>query len=138
MKFNNAWIFPNGEIHYTHEQSHIIALQTFGLQENLYSKAKTIDFTESELRKHLNFDISYIAMKLGYIRITSFSDQFAVQHIGKIDEHMQNAILKAYYNLQQTYNVQFSCIAIEQFQTTSAVLFYNDLAGFKQYIKNAG
>ena len=129
-KFINAWVFPDGSFQYTDQKSHMLALQEFGLQEKLYEKAKLIQFSEDELQKHYDFDIGYIAMKLGYVRVVSFNNQFAVQYLGTLSSVQTSTIIRIALEMQHKQTT-FSCYAIEEFQSGNTS-FSSDLPSFKQ------
>lgn len=130
-KFINAWVFPDGSSQYTNQKSHMLALQEFGLQEKLYEKAKLIQFSEDELQKHYDFDIGYIAMKLGYVRVVSFNNQFAVQYLGALSSVQTSAIMRIALEMQRKQTITFSCFALEEFQSGNTS-FSSDLPSFKQ------
>lgn len=129
-KFINAWIFPDGSFQYTSQKSHMLALQEFNLQEKLYEKAKYIQFSDDELQKHYDFDIGYIAMKLGYIRVVSFDNQFAVQYLSTMSQEQIHSILKIAMEIQHTSKTIFQCYVVEEFQTNNSS-FCRDLPSFR-------
>lgn len=74
-EFFGAWITPTGEIHYTNSiNSHSKVIDELGIRQMLINAGKTINWTESERKMYFDNDLAYIAMKLGYIRVTSFMD----------------------------------------------------------------
>lgn len=74
-----AWIFPDGSIHETtNAQSHVISLKNLGLEKNLLDLSKTMDWTMDELDLGFNKDLACIALRLGYVRVTSFASSIAI------------------------------------------------------------
>ena len=134
-KFINAWVFPDGTSKYTNQKSHMLALQELGLQEKLYEKAKIIQFSDYELQQHYDFDVGYIAMKLGYVRVTTFNDQFAVQYLGTLTINQINEIIKIALDIQQLLPTAFQCYVLEEFQTEN-MSFNTDFLNFKKELLN--
>lgn len=83
--FYGAWIDLDGSVFYTTEdESHSESLRSANLYEKLRRLGKKLSWSTDELQKHLNLDIVYIALKLGYVRITIYNQQFAMQCLNRI------------------------------------------------------
>ena len=130
-KFTNAWVFPNGDFQYTDQKSHILALQEFSMQEKLYEKSKFVQFSSTELQKNYDIDVCYIAMKLGYVRVISFSNQFAVQYLKSLSTEQAYSIVKLALEMQCKSTMTFSCYALEEVLSRNTT-FSSDLPSFKQ------
>lgn len=74
-KFYGAWICPDGQIHWTSNiLSHSEVIDELGIREQLIDLSKSTVFSSHEIKHHLNLDLSYIALKIGYIRVTAYYD----------------------------------------------------------------
>ena len=88
-----AWICPDLSVHFTDNiQSHAKVIEELGIHNMLYDAAKNIQWSKSELNANCNTDLAMIALRLGYVRITTFKDQFNVEYGIKLDKYMQKII----------------------------------------------
>lgn len=99
FKFYGAWIDINGSIFYTNEiEHHSESLKSLNLYDELRKIGKTLIWSEDELKLHKNLDVVYIALKLGYIRITVFNSQFSIQCLKKITRCQKTSIIELHKN----------------------------------------
>ena len=107
-----AWITPNGDIHWTkHIESHAKVLAELGIADRLKEIAAANGWTY--------YDLAEVAMRIGYLRITNYRNQFGVEHGGV----MHSGQLIAIRSVFQQYSLDFwkaarekiSCFTVENF-----------------------
>ncbi len=121
LKFYGAWISPDGNIHETNDiVSHKRFFQALNLQDEILAASKKIIFTNKEIQLGYNKDLSFIAMKLGYVRITSIMNQVGIETVSdlsKINEQVKKSLFsfleKIISNIKNNYQ-----IVVEIFGTT--------------------
>lgn len=130
MQFYGSWIDPNGNIVITSsEQSHIKVIRQLNLEDELLSASNDIVWSNDEILKCHNIDPCYIAFKLGYIRVTSFYNQFAIQLNKKPTITQIFAIEKFHKSL---FNDNIEKYVIEYFNTFQYKYFdaFHELLAF--------
>lgn len=142
-EFFGAWITPTGEIHYTNSiNSHSKVIDELGIRQMLINAGKTINWTESERKMYFDNDLAYIAMKLGYIRVTSFMDQIGIESGIDIDDFSSdqiNSIETVYQKIRQKLYLNgilfVKSVIFEKFQTGQFIEF-NSFFDFLDYFKS--
>lgn len=123
--FYGAWICPNESIYWTNDiLSHSKVIDELGIRDTLIDASKSMKFSQHEIKQHLNVDLSYIALKLGYVRITSYYNQIGIQYendsYGCIP-HIQQVIGVCKILQDRLYRnggIEYDCIIVEQLSTT--------------------
>ena len=122
-----AWISPTQEIHWTSNiQSHSKVIQELGIREYLEEEGKKLSWTEDEKKMYFDSDLAYIAMKLGYIRITNFKGEFGIE-FGKESslKDSKYEIFEVIETLQKENNEDDIRITIEKFMSTNFESYYS-------------
>ena len=131
-----AWISPDGDILWTNNaNNHRLVIEQFKLREELEAKAEKLTYTEKEQIEHKNYDLPYIALKCGYVRITSCKNQIGVEMFKNIkrSSYQISAIVKTVTNFFQ--NDAIICLEIIS-ETDTSSEFFNLLLKFHQYLNN--
>ena len=105
-EFRGAWIFPDGEIYHTDNiDSHITVIQNeLHLQDELVKYSETIAWTKEQKERYLDLDFVYLAMRKGYVRATSFLDQFAIQGVAfPLEQKQIDAIFKVHEEMKTIF-----------------------------------
>ena len=115
--FKNAWITPDNNIFYIGSQSHDKFIDKLSIRQYLYTNSNTIKWSDTEINNHDNLDIVIIALKLGFIRITTYYNQFAVQIKTSITNEQENLIFDIYRKLNNellaSHNIEFTQFTLE-------------------------
>lgn len=116
-----AWITDNCEIYRTTDVlNHEHQLTSCNLDKHI--SLCNIEFSQNEISQHLDLDMRYKAFKCGYIRITSFENQLALECIISLMSTKQISTLGAY--IQETFDLStFKDIVIEDPLTHSTQFF---------------
>lgn len=138
-----AWIQPNGKIYWTDNAlSHELVINELKISKKLKNVARKMQWTHTELAMHLNTDLPYIAMKLGYIRITTYSTYFDIctgVDKKKLSKKQLQAISQVYSTLAaqlyESNKLIFTQIEFERFMQHSLETF-NSLYEFIEQCQN--
>lgn len=96
FKLQGAWITPSGNIHWTkHIESHAKVLDELGIAKQLK------DLAIANGWKY--YDLAEVAMRVGYLRITNYRNQFGVEYGGIINAGQISAIRSVF----QHYSLDF-------------------------------
>lgn len=138
-----AWIFPNGNVHYTSNiMSHSKVIDELNIRDELINQSKIIKFSDLEIKRHFNIDLSYIALKIGFIRISSFYNQLGIQFENDYSDirfvkhkHIIINLCNEFCNkTKKIYNISYENIIIEQLSsnTYKSFTYINDFFHFLQ------
>lgn len=112
-KLYGAWIFPNNKIYYTNViESHTKIINDLNIKSYLIDQSKQIKWTDDELKTFKKNDLSYVALKIGFIRILSFNTELAIESIQNIYSR-KTIILEAIKNIEKYKQCKFSEFIIE-------------------------
>lgn len=138
--FYGAWILPNGDIHWTNNiLSHSKVIDELNIRSHLEQIRNSLQFSQIELDRHFNSDLSYIALKIGYIRITSFYNQIGIQFENEINDIRyavnKDIIVYTCDKLIKKQNVTCDSVIVEQLSLQKHLHFnsYLDFISFMQY-----
>lgn len=110
-----AWITPTGEVHYTQNiQSHRHVIQEMHIEEFLRERSRQLQWDETEMRLGLHNDLAYVALRLGYIRVLVFNDQFAVETYGEFNQMATERLKTVCLHFKDTYGMRFNNFVAEK------------------------
>lgn len=127
-----AWITTNNKILETDNiLNHEYQLIITGCSDEICNK--NIKFSSTEIKNHLDYDLRYKAFKCGYIRITSFQNQFAIECILSNITNLQLNILNKY--VKNTFDIKtFKDFVIEDPMTFNTH-FFSSFSDLLDYMK---
>ena len=139
--FYGAWILPNGDIHWTNNiLSHSKVIDELNIRSYLEQIRNSLQFSQMELDRHFNCDLSYIALKIGYIRITSFYNQLGIQFENSMNDIRYIAHKDALINVSSILIKKMAsfqqCIIIEQLSNVKNYISFNSYYDFLNYLKS--
>lgn len=131
QSFFGAWITPDGDIHYTNNiNSHSKVIDELNIRDKLINIGKNMEWTDDERKMYFDTDLAYIAMKIGYIRITNFMDQIGIEtgiNLSDITQKQIDAIEIVYQKIRHRLyvnNIKYiKSIIFEKFQTNQFIEF---------------
>lgn len=119
-----AWISPTGDIYWTNNtQSHLAAIKKIGIDLYLKQIRDTLDWTPLESSMNRYNDLPYIAFKIGYIRISSYTNQIGIQYGKNVLNIQQLKSIKTILNqiITNSHQLSFTYV-IECFEQSFKML----------------
>lgn len=129
---NGAWITPNGQIHWTNNiNSHSQVIKELGIKNELINGSQYINWSKKEKEMYFNLNITYIVMKLGYIRILCYLDQIGIES-GISYKKFSKKQIDSIYDVVLKFSNLEAKITVELFQQNKVKQFQN----INDFIKN--
>lgn len=114
-----AWIFPDFHIVYTAQHSHIKSLSALGIVDEIAQCSSKFHWTKLQMKHHYDTDVAYIALRIGYVRVTCYGQDVGVQayhNMHNLDYQMLAAIIECIQNIcSVTTHIVYESLATNEY-----------------------